>query len=118
MSMGNHTGAGSPLPYGSAHDGHPGQETNGKAAPISHLVNEFDQRKHIFDEEAKSLDTGSHHNPEQQLRQLKLRFAQWKKDFKVRLREAKAKLRKQGHADMERSHRKWWGKKKHKKTSS
>uniref|UniRef100_A0A7N1A3X8 Uncharacterized protein n=2 Tax=Kalanchoe fedtschenkoi TaxID=63787 RepID=A0A7N1A3X8_KALFE len=117
MSMGNQTGASSPRPcFGSIPESHTGQEANGKSAPLGHLAKEFEQRKQIFDEEAKSL--GSHNNPEQQLRQLKLRFAQWKKDYKVRLREAKAKLRKQGHADMERSHRKWWGKKHRKQPTS
>uniref|UniRef100_A0A7N0V7L7 Uncharacterized protein n=2 Tax=Kalanchoe fedtschenkoi TaxID=63787 RepID=A0A7N0V7L7_KALFE len=115
MSMGNQTGTSSPRPrFGSIPESHPGQESNGKSAPLGHLAKEFEQRKQILDDEAKSL--GSHHYPEQQLRQLKLRFAQWKRDFKVRLREAKAKLRKQGHADMERSHRKWWGKKHRKPT--
>ncbi|CAM8906311.1 unnamed protein product [Rhodiola kirilowii] len=119
MSMGNQTGASSPTPHFiSIPDNHSGHETNGKSAPVNHLTKEFEQRKQIFDDEAKSVgQSGSHPNPEQQLRKLKLQFGQWKRDFKVRLREAKAKLRKQGHADMERSHRKWWGKK-HRKSST
>ncbi|KAK6131574.1 hypothetical protein DH2020_034685 [Rehmannia glutinosa] len=93
-----------------------GGETNDALNPVSPLVKEFEQRKHNFDDEAQAIvEVKSGHAPSvnlvEELRRLKHNFETWKKDFKVRLREAKAKVHKLGHADAEKHRRKWWGKK-------
>ncbi|KAK6157434.1 hypothetical protein DH2020_011682 [Rehmannia glutinosa] len=93
-----------------------GGETNGALNPVSPLVKEFEQRKHNFDDEVQAIvEVKSGHAPSvnlvEELRRLKHNFETWKKDFKVRLREAKAKVHKLGHADAEKHRRKWWGKK-------
>ncbi|XP_010536994.1 PREDICTED: myosin-2-like isoform X2 [Tarenaya hassleriana] len=96
----------------------PTKFTNGSLNSVSNLAREFEQRKFSFDEDARSLveakmgpqlsiSDGQHH-PEEELKKLKLRFETWKKDYKARLRETKARLhRLDGHKS---HHRKWWGK--------
>ncbi|KAL2472850.1 Myosin-2 [Forsythia ovata] len=92
------------------------QETNGGLNSVNPLLKEFEQRKQNFDDEAKaivvsksgqspSLSTG------EELRKLKHRFEEWKKDYKIRLREAKAKVHRLGHSEAEKHRRTWWGKK-------
>nr|DAD45890.1 TPA_asm: hypothetical protein HUJ06_004120 [Nelumbo nucifera] len=44
-------------------------------------------------------------------RRLKLRFKTWKKEYKLKLRETKATLHKLGNSEVEKTRRKWWGKK-------
>ncbi|KAL6506964.1 hypothetical protein OROHE_022401 [Orobanche hederae] len=91
-------------------------ETNGPLNPVGHLVKEFENKKHNFDDVAQELveaKSGNAHsaNLAEELRRLKHSFEMWKKDFKVRLREAKAKVHKHENADSEKHYRKWWGKK-------
>ncbi|XP_047340670.1 myosin-2-like [Impatiens glandulifera] len=82
------------------------REPNGGMNLISHLEMEFDQRKRNFDDEVKEIGNSVLSlRPGDELRKLKMRFEMWKKDYKTRLREARAKLRSNG----ERSRRKWWG---------
>ncbi|KAE8681064.1 myosin-2-like isoform X6 [Hibiscus syriacus] len=93
-----------------------GVRENGSLNAVGNLLKEFDQRKQAFDDDAKSLvDTrtaqpASNVNPDDELRRLKHRFETWKKDFKMRLKETKARLHKRGHQESERSRRKWWEK--------
>ncbi|XWS52002.1 hypothetical protein CRYUN_Cryun11dG0030300 [Craigia yunnanensis] len=88
----------------------------GRENGLSNLVKEFDQRKQTFDDDAKSLidirtgQPASNMNPNDEFRRLKHRFETWKKDYKMRLKETKARLHKRGHPESDKVRRKWWGK--------
>lgn len=88
-----------------------GHETNGSLNDVSHLAKEFEQRKQDFDDEAKAIVDSKSGRPDEELHKLKLRFETWKKEYKSRLRDMKAKIHKLGHSEVEKSRRKWWGKK-------
>ena len=88
-----------------------GRETNGGSNGISHLVKELEQRKQGFDDEVKVIVEVKSGRPDEEFRKLKLRFENWKKEYKSRLREEKTKLHKLGHSEVEKGHRKWWRKK-------
>ncbi|KAK2984719.1 hypothetical protein RJ640_004544 [Escallonia rubra] len=113
-SMGTQTPGGTtPIKFANAGAG---RETNGALNAVSQLVKEFEVRKQNFDDEAKAIvevRTGQSPstNPDEELRRLKHRFETWKKEYKIRLREAKAKVHKLGHSEADKCHRKWWGKK-------
>ncbi|KAK3010950.1 hypothetical protein RJ639_011846 [Escallonia herrerae] len=113
-SMGTQTPGGTtPIKFANAGAG---RETNGALNAVSQLVKEFEVRKQNFDDEAKAVvevRTGQSPstNPDEELRRLKHRFETWKKEYKIRLREAKAKVHKLGHSEADKCHRKWWGKK-------
>ncbi|XP_006841789.2 myosin-1 [Amborella trichopoda] len=83
---------------------------------VGRMAKEFDQRAQVFNDDAgfivevKSGHSEASLNPEDELRKLKLRFEGWKKDYKVRLRETKATLHKLGDSNVEKSKKKWWGK--------
>ncbi|XP_018471057.1 myosin-2 [Raphanus sativus] len=94
------------------------EHPNGSLNAVNHLAREFDQRRLNFDEDARAIvevkvepeatatnGQQQQQHPEDEFRKLKLRFETWKKDYKARLRETKARL----HSD-KRRHRKWWGK--------
>lgn len=118
-SMGSRTpGASTPLKYtNNVHDGGVGRDTNGTLSAVSNLVKEFEQQRQAFDNDAKALvdvksgQSASNVNSDTELRKLKARFEMWKKEYKLRLRDTKAKLHKLGHSEAERSRRKWWGRK-------
>ncbi|KAK6229517.1 hypothetical protein SCA6_018468 [Theobroma cacao] len=117
MSMGSRTpGGNTPVLYSGAMPDFVGGRENGSLNAVSNLVKELEQRKQTFDDDAKSLievrtaDPGSVTNPDDELRRLKLRFETWKKDYKTRLRETKARLHKRGHPESDKARRKWWGK--------
>lgn len=91
-----------------------GRQSNGNGNAVCDLMIEFEQRKQTFDDEVKAIiEVKSGYsvdaNPDKDLRNLKTKFETWMKDYKVRLREAKSKLRKIGLSDAENRHRKWWG---------
>lgn len=127
---GRQDGSPSPLYYDSDDRNSMGTETPGGSTPIrfansvsefgggnlnvvNHLAKEFEQRKQNFDEEAKAIiPVNSGHapaNPNEELRSLKHKFETWKKDYKARLRETRAKLQKLGLSEAEKHRRKWWG---------
>ncbi|KAM3222696.1 myosin-2 isoform X2 [Capsicum annuum] len=88
------------------------KEVNGGVSLLSHLTMEFEQRKQNFDNEAMAivnLKPGQLHsiNPADEYRRLKHRFEEWKKEYKARLKEMKAKV----HMLEGKNRRKWWGKK-------
>lgn len=90
------------------------RQSNCKQNGVNHLAKEFEQRKQNFDEAAKAIiPVSSGHappaNPNEELRSLKHRFETWKRDFKARLRETRAKLQKLGLSDAEKHRRRWWG---------
>ncbi|KAG5597705.1 hypothetical protein H5410_038937, partial [Solanum commersonii] len=93
------------------------REVNGGLSLISHLTMEFEQRKQNFDNEAMAivhLKPGQLHstnNPADEYRRLKHRFEEWKKEYKVRLKETKTKVHKLVRSKAGKSCRKWWGKK-------
>ncbi|KAL3850779.1 hypothetical protein ACJIZ3_012661 [Penstemon smallii] len=102
-------GGSTPIRY--ANNGINGVASNGALNPVSPLVKEFEQRKQTFDAEALAIVEvkSTSVNPVEELRRLKQVFQAWKRDYKVRLREAKAKARRMGHPE---GRRKWWGLKK------
>lgn len=107
-SIATRTPAGSkPVSSTAMHD--VGGRENGSLNPVGNMVKEFEQQIQTFDDEAKSL-VASNMNPEDELRRLKSRFETWKKDFKMRLRETKARLHKRVQAESDKARRKWWGK--------
>lgn len=90
-----------------------GREANGTLSAVSNLMREFEQKRQTFDCDAKALlDAKSGPpaitNPDEEFRKLKHRFEGWKKEYKFRLRETKARLHKAGEGD--KSRRRWWGK--------
>lgn len=99
-------------------DGGQNKEYDAGRAAVTHLMKEFEQRKHVFNDdsnfllEVKSGQTEADINPGEELQKLKSRFKIWKKAFKVRLRETKTALQKLGNMEpSEKTRRKWWGKK-------
>ncbi|CAJ1978614.1 unnamed protein product [Sphenostylis stenocarpa] len=110
-SMGSRTPGGStPMLSGSLCDA--GRQANGTLTTVSNLMKEFEQRTQNFDEEVKSLYgvkpvQSANRSSVEELRKLKQRFEGWKKQYKVRLREAKARIYK---AESENGRRTWWGK--------
>ncbi|KAJ8754628.1 hypothetical protein K2173_010719 [Erythroxylum novogranatense] len=101
---------------GPIHDFRSGREPNGSINAVSNLAKEFEQRTQNFEDDAKVLlevrtaQSSSNVHPDEELRKLKLKFETWKKDYKVKLRETKARFHKLGLGEVERSRRKWWGK--------
>ncbi|OIV89085.1 hypothetical protein TanjilG_28272 [Lupinus angustifolius] len=90
-----------------------GRQCNGTLTTVSNLMKEFEQRRHNFDDEMKVLNEvkpgqqSANVNNIQQLLKLKHRFEGWKKQYKVRLQETKARLHK---SDAGKSRRTWWEK--------
>ncbi|KAL4293442.1 hypothetical protein AHAS_Ahas18G0128500 [Arachis hypogaea] len=86
------------------------REVNGCANSVSSLTREFEQQRHVFDEEAKAMLEGQNGNMKcyAEYKKLKRRFEGWKKEYKIRLKEIKAKLHR--NPEMDRGRRKWWGK--------
>ncbi|EOA12803.1 hypothetical protein CARUB_v10025758mg [Capsella rubella] len=96
------------------------RELNGSLNAVNHLAREFDQRRLNFDEDARAIvevklggpqatpNGQQQQHPEDEFRRLKQRFETWKKDYKARLRDTKARLHR---VDGDKGrHRKWWGK--------
>ncbi|KAG4204083.1 hypothetical protein ERO13_A04G025900v2 [Gossypium hirsutum] len=117
VSMGSRTtGGNTPVLFSGAMPDVVGGRENGSLNALGNLLNEFEQRKQNFDADAKSLidirvpQQASNMNPEDELRTLRLRFKTWKKDYKLRLKAAKARLHKRGHPESDKARRKWWGK--------
>ncbi|KAE8692300.1 Myosin-2 [Hibiscus syriacus] len=115
VSMGSRTtGGNTPILFSNAMPDVVGGRENGSLNELGNLLKEFEQRKQTFDADAKSLidikmpQPGSNTNDE--LRRLKCRFKTWKKDYKLRLKETKARLHKRGHPESDKARRKWWGK--------
>lgn len=108
-------GANTPLKYSSSlSEVGARRDANGSLTSVSNLMKEFEQRKQTFDDDARALvefKTGqsANTNSVEELRKLKHRFEGWKKEYKARLRETKARLTKLGNSEMEKR-RRWWGK--------
>ncbi|XP_022139435.1 myosin-2 [Momordica charantia] len=118
-SMGSRTHGGTtPMKVSGVSEGGAGREMNGTVAAVNNLVKEFEQKRTTFDDDAKALaeaksgqaQTGANVNPDEEYRKVKVRFEAWKKEYKARLRETKAKVHKNGHSEVEKLRRKWWGK--------
>ncbi|KAL5548017.1 hypothetical protein UlMin_003248 [Ulmus minor] len=116
-SMGSRTpGASTPLKLSnSVRDIGVGRDTNGTLCAVSNLMKEFEQQRQTFDDDARALvqikagQSASNMNSDDELRKLRIRFESWKKEYKIRLRDTKAKLHKLGNLESEKSRRKWWG---------
>lgn len=118
-SMGTQTGASTPVKL--PNDVGAGRESNGNLNAVNHLSKEFEQRKKSFDDGAKNLVEVKSGQPSSnlnhdELKKLKQRFEAWKKDYKARLRETKARIQRIGHSEGEKIRRKWWGKRLSKST--
>ncbi|URE22811.1 MYSc [Musa troglodytarum] len=78
------------------------RSNDSKEIAVIHLVNEFKHQRQEFEDdagfivEAKSGQSNSKINPDEELQKLKARFSTWKKVYKLRLRETKASLQKFG----------------------
>ncbi|KAB2049168.1 hypothetical protein ES319_A13G158800v1 [Gossypium barbadense] len=82
-----------------------GRRENG----VSSLVKEFEQQKQSFEDDInKTTQPASNMNSYEELRKLKRRFRAWKKDYKVRLKETTAIVRKHRHQDSDKTRKKWW----------
>ncbi|CAK8561329.1 unnamed protein product [Lathyrus sativus] len=87
-----------------------GKQANGTLTTVSNLMKEFEQQRQTFNDEVKALNEikpgqSANTNSADELRKLKQRFEGWKKQYKVRLQETKARL-----SESEKSRRTWWGK--------
>ncbi|KAJ0966015.1 hypothetical protein J5N97_027153 [Dioscorea zingiberensis] len=85
-----------------------------KHKAVNLLVKEFEQRKHAFEDgtrflmEAKSRQIHTTSSPEVELQKLKIEFASWKKDYKVRLRDAKSAIQKLNITRQVKPRKNWW----------
>ncbi|URD91390.1 Pyridine nucleotide-disulfide oxidoreductase [Musa troglodytarum] len=85
---------------------------------VHHLTKEFEQQKQVFEDDARVLSevnsgqSGSVAKSIEELRNLTIRYEAWRKEYKVRLCDAKASLLKLGKSEGEKSRRRWWYKKK------
>ncbi|XP_074311049.1 myosin-2-like [Silene latifolia] len=114
LFMGPRTpGESTPNKY-SNHIVEPREPNGGSLNPVNRLEKEFEQRRQVFDEDARNifdyraLQSTPGPNSYDELRRLKLRFAVWKREYKTRLRETKTALHKFSHGDTEKNRRKWW----------
>lgn len=86
---------------------------SGVCNSVDLLVKEFEQKRQNFDEDAKAVieTTKSVQMPYskqiEEFRKIKERFEMWKKEYKNRLRETRAKLVKGVNGEGKQS---WWGK--------
>ncbi|KAL9257908.1 Myosin-2-like protein [Drosera capensis] len=82
---------------------------------VNHLVKEFEQRRQVFDHDAKAIveiqsgPLSPSVSADGELRRLKHRFEAWKKEYKVRLRDTKVIVHKLEHPNTDSRRRKWWG---------
>ncbi|RRT55179.1 hypothetical protein B296_00034516 [Ensete ventricosum] len=89
------------------------RSNDSKEIAVIHLVNEFEQQRQVFEDdagfivEAKSGQSSSKINPDEELQKLKARFSTWRKVYKLRLRETKESLQKFGNPE-EKTSKKWW----------
>ncbi|KAG2396629.1 Myosin-2 protein [Vigna angularis] len=110
-SMGSRTPGGStPMLSGNLSITDAGRQVNGNLTTISNLMKEFEQRTQDFDGEVKAMHDVkpgqcANTNSVEELRKLKQRFEGWKKQYKIRLRDTKARLYK---SESEKSWRAWW----------
>ncbi|MCD7464261.1 hypothetical protein HAX54_052361 [Datura stramonium] len=113
-SMGTRTPGGStPIEYASNGVNIGGnREINGGLCVVNYLNREFELQKQNFDDGALAitqLKSGQLQstNPAEDFRRLRHRFEEWKKDYKARLKEAKAKAHKLGYPEAEKTRRNW-----------
>ncbi|KAJ8466238.1 hypothetical protein OPV22_028790 [Ensete ventricosum] len=91
---------------------------DGRNNVVHHLTKEFEQQKQVFEDDARVLSevnsgqSGSVAKSFEELQKLIVRYEAWKKEYKVRLHDAKASLLKLGKSEGEKSRRRWWFKKK------
>lgn len=111
-SMGSRTTSGSTpmMLSGSFSASDAGRQANGTLTTVNNLMKEFEQQRQTFNDEVKALNEikpgqSANTSSADELRKLKQRFEGWKKQYKVRLRETKARLSKS-----EKNRQTWWGK--------
>lgn len=95
-----------------------GDATSATENPVDHLAKEFEQKTQDFDDDAKAvIETKSaqvsYSKQIEEFKSIKERFELWKKEYKYRLRDTRAKLVKgvngEGSGD-KRGKQSWWGK--------
>ncbi|KAL1563673.1 myosin-2-like isoform X1 [Salvia divinorum] len=105
-------GGSSPVRYANnGIDELPCRDTNLSLNPVSHLTQEFEDRSRAFNDAVVEVKSVSPVHAVEEFRRLRDRFEAWKKDYKARLKEAKAKVYKQGRSEAEKHRMKWWGRK-------
>lgn len=110
-TSGMHTPDSTPSRAGYMSHGTPIRGPGNPQDAVGSLVKEYEQRKQAFENDVRLLvemKSGSSTNRDEELRRLKAQFESWKKDYKVRLKDAKAALQKLGVSDGDKSWRKWW----------
>lgn len=112
-SMGVYTPGGS-SPIKDTYDGSDVATTQENNGGLTELIKEFEQTKKTFDDEANAImeaKTGQQTsvNTAEEFGKLKHRFETWKKDYKRRMKDLRARLHKLGHLEGKKN-RKWWGK--------
>ncbi|KAL4325128.1 hypothetical protein GQ457_11G013230 [Hibiscus cannabinus] len=76
---------------------------------VSSLAKEYEQQKQTFEDDMSKMDPNS--SSYEELRKLKRSFRAWKKDYKMRLKELKAKIPKQGgQKEQDKTRKTWWPK--------
>ncbi|URD91389.1 Pyridine nucleotide-disulfide oxidoreductase [Musa troglodytarum] len=76
---------------------------------VHHLTKEFEQQKQVFEDDARVLSevnsgqSGSVAKSIEELRNLTIRYEAWRKEYKVRLCDAKASLLKLGKSEVHKS---------------
>ncbi|EPS70501.1 hypothetical protein M569_04240, partial [Genlisea aurea] len=84
-------------------------EPSSSSSPVCALVKEFERKKENFEKDAlavvetKAAAVGS--SPLEELRRVKQRFESWKKEYKLRLREVKGRLKRMGQQQQNESDR-------------
>lgn len=80
---------------------------------VNHVAREYEQRKRCFEDDIQCLIQYSYvnANPDEELQKLRNQFKLWKREYKVRLRDAKSTLQKNAISEAEKSKKNWWGKK-------
>ncbi|KAJ6807100.1 putative myosin-1 isoform X2 [Iris pallida] len=93
-------------------NGTPAKVSDNPQDPVGCLVKEYEQQKRAFENDVRFLvemkQGQANLNSGEDLRKLKAQFASWKKVYKVRLRDAKANLKKLGVSNGDKTRSKWW----------
>ncbi|KAM7504059.1 hypothetical protein LguiB_002963 [Lonicera macranthoides] len=95
---------------------YPSAETKSNTNVVNQLEKEFEQQKQDFEDKAKAIEAKAQPQVASQkdvdeIRKLKVKFVNWKKDYKVRLKETKLKLLKLSNSEADKGlqgFRKWW----------
>ncbi|XP_024959733.1 myosin-2-like [Cynara cardunculus var. scolymus] len=100
-------------------DGNTNVESGNNSSTVDELAKELERKKRNFEDDAKAIvEVKSGNMPYskqmEEFKRVKQRFDTWKKEYKNRLRETRAKLGKgvngEGGGSEKRARQSWWGK--------